>query len=288
MLKLQERKRRVLLSAQKLFIQKGFNNTSIQDILDDSKVSKGTFYNYFSSKNECLMAILEAAKNDTIARRAKLQHHQQPNDKHVFEKQIAVRFEVTHEHNLLPLFEYIRHSDDYELQQFVKQYHFQEIKWLASRLVDIYGKEAKHYAFDCAIIFLGIIQQLFHIWRKYTNKKIQPTALISYAMRRIDKIIVDLIETNDLLFGDNWCETVGNQVPSKQQLLRELTELSCGNSQKAKEYVQFIIDELNLDKPRKYILHSVLISLRQEILDSQLHVESLTILTKIEQYIEQL
>lgn len=288
LLSLQDRKRRVLLSAQKLFVTKGFNNTSIQDILDESKISKGTFYNYFSSKNECLIAILEHAQNDTITRRAKLQNHHHPSDKHVLEKQISVRFEVADEHHLLPLFEQIRHSDDEELQQFVKHYHFQEIKWLTSRLIDVYGNKAKHYAFDCAIILLGIIQQLFHIWRTHTNKEIQPAALISFAMRRMDKLIFDLIESNDLLFGDKWCESAHQRLPSKQQILNELMRISYGNNDKAKEYVLFIVDELKADKPRKHILRSILLALRQEILDSQLEVNSLVVLTKIEQFIEQL
>lgn len=283
-----EKKRRVLLSAQKLFVAKGYNNTSIQDILDEAKISKGTFYNYFSSKNECLIAILEAAQNDTIARRAKLQNHHHPSDKHVLEKQISVRFEVMHEHHLLPLFEQIRHSDDRELQEFVRHYHFQEVKWLASRLVDVYGKKAKHYAFDCAVLLLGIIQQLFHIWRTYTDKAIQPAALISYAMRRMDALIADLIESNDILFGDKWCENIDQNVLSKQQIVQELMSIACDDNEKAKEYVQFIIDELETDKPRKHILQSVLLALRQEILDSQLEIDSLALLTKVEQLIERI
>ena len=54
-----DRKQQVLLTAQQLFVEKGFSATSVQDILDEAKISKGTFYNYFSSKNECLIAILD-------------------------------------------------------------------------------------------------------------------------------------------------------------------------------------------------------------------------------------
>ena len=51
------KKHQVLLTAQRLFIEKGFAATSVQDIINESKISKGTFYNYFSSKNECIIAI---------------------------------------------------------------------------------------------------------------------------------------------------------------------------------------------------------------------------------------
>lgn len=41
----------------KLFEEKGFSETSIQDIVDSLGVTKGTFYYYFSSKEELLMDI---------------------------------------------------------------------------------------------------------------------------------------------------------------------------------------------------------------------------------------
>ena len=54
-----DRKQHVVNKAHQLFIDKGFQATSIQDILDYSGISKGTFYNYFSSKNELLIAIFK-------------------------------------------------------------------------------------------------------------------------------------------------------------------------------------------------------------------------------------
>lgn len=41
----------------KLFEKKGFSETSIQDIVDSLGVTKGSFYYYFSSKEELLMDI---------------------------------------------------------------------------------------------------------------------------------------------------------------------------------------------------------------------------------------
>ena len=44
------KKNRLLTSAYKLFVTKGFNKTTIQDIVDAAKVAKGTFYLYFEDK----------------------------------------------------------------------------------------------------------------------------------------------------------------------------------------------------------------------------------------------
>ena len=44
------KKEKLLNSAYKLFTEKGINTTSIQDIVDDANVAKGTFYLYFKDK----------------------------------------------------------------------------------------------------------------------------------------------------------------------------------------------------------------------------------------------
>ena len=52
--KIQEKKalkeEKLLSSAYKLFTEKGINATSIQDIVDDANIAKGTFYLYFKDK----------------------------------------------------------------------------------------------------------------------------------------------------------------------------------------------------------------------------------------------
>ena len=50
-------KEKITEKSIRLFDQKGFSETSIQDIVDSLGVTKGTFYYYFSSKEQLLMDI---------------------------------------------------------------------------------------------------------------------------------------------------------------------------------------------------------------------------------------
>ncbi|MBB3868077.1 AcrR family transcriptional regulator [Parageobacillus toebii NBRC 107807] len=50
-------KEKIMAAGIMLFEQKGFSETSIQDIVDMLGVTKGTFYYYFKSKEELLMDI---------------------------------------------------------------------------------------------------------------------------------------------------------------------------------------------------------------------------------------
>ena len=54
-----ERKNEILDTAQKLFYEKGYEQTSINAIIDEIGVSKGAFYYYFNSKEELLDSLVD-------------------------------------------------------------------------------------------------------------------------------------------------------------------------------------------------------------------------------------
>lgn len=58
-MKLQKNKEKVILEAANLFYYKGYHNTSVDKIIEKSKLSKGTFYHYFSSKQDLLYYVID-------------------------------------------------------------------------------------------------------------------------------------------------------------------------------------------------------------------------------------
>lgn len=52
---------RILKMSRRLFTAKGYENATIEDIAQAAEVSKATLYNYFSSKENLLLGIAEAA-----------------------------------------------------------------------------------------------------------------------------------------------------------------------------------------------------------------------------------
>ena len=53
-----ERRNEIIDAAQQLIYTKGYENMSIQDILDHSQISKGAFYHYFDTKKDLIDALL--------------------------------------------------------------------------------------------------------------------------------------------------------------------------------------------------------------------------------------
>src|SRR5438874_4987898 len=53
------RRNAILDVAQRLVVTRGYEQMSIQDVLDDLQISKGAFYHYFGSKQALLEALVE-------------------------------------------------------------------------------------------------------------------------------------------------------------------------------------------------------------------------------------
>ncbi len=51
------RKNEFMMAALELFCKKGYENTTINDIIDELSVSKGAFYHYFDSKEDVIVAL---------------------------------------------------------------------------------------------------------------------------------------------------------------------------------------------------------------------------------------
>ncbi|SMF07947.1 transcriptional regulator, TetR family [Alteromonadaceae bacterium Bs31] len=59
MSKREEKKQAILLSGLEVMRQRGYNGTSVKDIVDAAKVPKGSFYNYFDSKEDFVLEAIE-------------------------------------------------------------------------------------------------------------------------------------------------------------------------------------------------------------------------------------
>ncbi|MBO0994435.1 TetR family transcriptional regulator [Bacillus sp. SD088] len=54
-----ERKRELIKAAKKVFIEKGYMHTSMQDIMDEAGISRGAFYSYFDNIDHVFIEVLK-------------------------------------------------------------------------------------------------------------------------------------------------------------------------------------------------------------------------------------
>ncbi|CAM4192754.1 TetR family transcriptional regulator [Bacillus wiedmannii] len=64
----EERRKEILETAERLFITKGYTKTTVNDILKEIGIAKGTFYHYFKSKEEVMDEIIMRVIKDDVAK----------------------------------------------------------------------------------------------------------------------------------------------------------------------------------------------------------------------------
>jgi AcrR family transcriptional regulator len=84
----EEMKRRILDAAKSLFLEQGFEKTSIRNIADNIEYSPATIYLYFKDKNELLFALHQEAFQALIERFISI-----PLEKDPFDQLIAMGWE---------------------------------------------------------------------------------------------------------------------------------------------------------------------------------------------------
>ncbi|MDR7236811.1 TetR/AcrR family transcriptional regulator [Neobacillus drentensis] len=294
------RKQNVIKMAHQLFIEKGYQATSIQDILDYSGISKGTFYNYFSSKNELLIGIyktiykqLEKDRNDLLIGR-------NPADIDIFIKQLELQMISNRKNKLIALYEEVLASNDADLKQYVQNARLKSLHWYFNRFIDIFGEEKKPYLLDCAIMFQGIIQHNLQYNRMANESGEKISRVVGYSVARLVKLVEEVAESGNQLHEPNLIE---KWLPScrkndngfKNQLLqltgairKAVTKNLQDESEKEKhlELVDFIQEELlHRNTPRKYLIESALSTLKAS---SIWKIDNSQLETLIEDYFKQL
>lgn len=270
-----DRKLHVLRIAQRLFTEKGFATTSVQDIIEEANISKGTFYNYFRSKNECLVAILEHAYEEAIILRRELLIGENPQDANILARQITVRLVLNREQNLLPLYDAIYYSGDDDLRHFIQQHHRKELTWLAHRLIDIYGDDVRPYVADLVIVFSGILQHYLHFMNVRTLQPIDTEALVQFALLATKGVFQEMQTTGKTFIGPTIFDQFHQNEPSlealRTQLMEQLRSFQTEElSTQSAAYITFLEEELQRRKPRLVVVGTIVRSLRESLVHTKL------------------
>ncbi|MEB2282009.1 TetR/AcrR family transcriptional regulator [Lysinibacillus xylanilyticus] len=289
-----KRKRQIITAARALFIEKGFVDASMNDIISAAKISKGTFYNHFSSKNECLIAILDEGREEASNRRHELLYGKDPTDLEVLTQQVAVLMYVNREHNLIQIFESIFHSRDIELKKIILNYYLQELEWLANRLVQVFGEEVSPISYECAVQTLGMINLTLRAVLIADYKYINREAIVRVALRNISVIIPVMLESKEIIISTEMINTIQNvanfKTVNKETVIEQLTGFKKGLAKnetiEGLEYVEFLLEELQREKPKLFIIESLLTPFRKAFVGTEHAEEARDIANSLWRYVK--
>jgi AcrR family transcriptional regulator len=277
-IKMNDRKLHVIKMAHQLFIEKGYQATSIQDILDYSGISKGTFYNYFSSKSELLIAIYKTVYKKLQQERNEILIGKNPSDIEIFIKQMEMQMITNRKHKLITLYEEVMASNDVDLKQYIQRSRLKSLHWLYGRFIDLFGEDKKPYLLDCAIMFTGLLQHNLQYNRMTFESGEQITHVVRYSVNRLVNLVNDVVKDGDQLHEPEWLEKwlpgckndnrkIMEQIHESVSSLKNLFIKNLKDEKDLEKYTElldFIQEEIiHTRSPRKFLIESALITLKQ-------------------------
>lgn len=275
------KKKMVVEQALSLFVEKGITKTSIQDILTRSGISKGTFYNYFSSKTECIEAILEQARYDATLMRSELMLGKDAQDTDVFINQISVLSNINRTRGLDVVFEELLHSGILELKKLVLKHRIIEFEWFSNRLIELFGEDIRDVAFEAAIMYYGMHQHLSFVSKLISQNAFSTTNISKSTLHYIKSIIHSLVNENTAVLDQHklsiFRESFNNQndaytLEVVQEKLNDFAQASFTNSQK--HIVQAVQQELLVKDIRFIVINALLQAFTNEFANTEFEIDA--------------
>ncbi|MDR4888658.1 TetR/AcrR family transcriptional regulator [Fredinandcohnia sp. QZ13] len=272
------RRRRVADVALKLFVENGFQQTSIQDIIEHANISKGTFYNYFSNKNDCIAEILEGLRYDASQIRMEMQVGKDETDRAVLIDQISILTQLNKERNLNTIFESILNSNEVELKKMVMHHRIHELEWLAGRFVEVYGEEVREYGFELSILFYGMMHYIIFTI-KITNSEQSIHRIVEVVLTYLEAIIPVMKEKGSSLLDPTSLHFLQARIDRKVLSLEELLDLAKNLEKEAtfttdqQDLYDTIVSELQRDRIRKSVLQPLTKPFQQSFVQTEMETQ---------------
>lgn len=264
-----EKKKRIIEESMKLFAEKGFHATSIQEIAKKSEVSKGAFYLYFHSKEELTIAIFDYYTSMVMKKVEKIQQ-QDKDGKTKLVEQLKMFFDLITNHKEYVIMQFRDNLQvGNKIDEMVIKLNKQGFEWIQTSVKEIYGEKADLYIVDISIQLDGIIQGYFKSIVLH-NLYLDTGNLAQFVVDRLDDMIIGMVSSNakpqitlDQLSFDCIKENKVNNESVQllmDQLSRRINDSSLEGNKKTqlREAVAMIHDELQKENKNELIVQGML------------------------------
>ncbi|NNU83097.1 TetR/AcrR family transcriptional regulator [Geobacillus sp. BMUD] len=189
------RKEDIIETAMKLFAEKGYHATSMQEIAERSGVAKGSIYNYFKSKEELAVSIFRYHYEVLFHQLKQIEADPALTARERFCRQLTVQIQLFDEHKELvqmQLGEQAAKVSD-EVRHLVFRIRAHTLHWYRRAIEDIYGEQVRPVSFDCATMLNGMLKE-YLIYLAVDRKPLLPEKLAPFLLDRLDAIVSSLLD----------------------------------------------------------------------------------------------
>lgn len=262
-----------------MFQKQGYLKTSVQGMVDAAGISKGTFYNYFTSKEELAIVIFKQ-EYSVLHQRLEYTMGLDGTKKDNFTEclKIIIHFYTENGEILNITFSQTMIDDDFNA--FLQNVRLKNMEWVKNQLLEVYGKETEPYINDITMLLSGMAAMyVFASGSKNVDSGLIERA-IPYVVRRLDALVKDILESGEIVFTEADTE---NLVPDQTMIRKKrlaklrgaLEELNVGienadiddsDKWQYKESMNALVGEINNNEaPRDFMVQGTLLYLKQHV-----------------------
>lgn len=272
-----DKKQQIMEAAVKRFAEKGYHDTSIQEIVDSLGIAKGSLYMHFKSKDELLVSICRHYTDRIAAAAAEI----------VNDAQLAPREKLTGL-VLLVQEQFIRYGDFFKLLLRERVDLNEQIRPTIFALSELvlrgyqtciaahYGDEAEAYTYDAAVLFDAMIGGYFR-YMLLGRKKLDFGELADFLVARLDEMMRGMLaskpqpllgeanfarfEDDGQLFGGGKRRDVFDELAETGEWIARLA-LPAEQREELETALHALVAEFRKPEPRKVIVKGLLALLR--------------------------
>ncbi|WP_461200256.1 TetR/AcrR family transcriptional regulator [Anoxybacillus sp. TBDG-1] len=251
------RKEQIIEVAMKLFAEKGYHATSMQEIAEHSQLAKGSLYNYFKSKEEIVLSIFQYHYDQLFQQFAHVASDRSLTAREKFLKQLSLQIEAFERHKEIVQMHMGDHAQKVseDVHALVLRIRSHLFDWYVQSLIDVYGERIRPYVLDCAIMLNGMLKE-YLFFALFEKQSLPFHRLAPFLMERIDALVDSLQHDMPLLSHDAQAEKTRALV-----LIEEMIEEA--NDHHMMELLKQLKEEMERDEPRKAIIEAFLLYLQQ-------------------------
>lgn len=275
---MKEKEKLIMQSSMKLFAQKGFSSTSIQEIANDAGISKGSFYLYFKSKEALLVDIFEYFFHKFNEELEQIKKKQlQPRE--TFIEEIVTQFNSFLEHKDFIIM-HARESAipiNEEISNVINTTRAKFLQSLRSSLLTIYGEDIKPYLLSLTILVQGIFEAHLEVLL-LSKPKLDIYQLASYILNRTDDLAKGLINSKEEPLLTDATVHYPPHCPYVEPVTKEEILKSIQKAKNKWNHVEDLLitlevleEEINRSDPRLPVVQGMLANLKEETDFDQLH-----------------
>jgi AcrR family transcriptional regulator len=262
------KRRMIMETAMRLFSEKGYHTTSVQEIAKECGISKGSLYKYFASKEDLYIEVFEFYQNQMLEKAACVSG---ATKKEKLVNQMIVQVE-----------DFLEKKDFIEIQfkelpnekfvSLMKRTQSKMMHWYKTSIEEAFGDEVKPFIWDIVIMHKGMLKEFVLLLTK-ENIHFSVKKLAEYLVERLDDLITSMKKQPSPLLTNDQMSSF-NITMSKEERLSDLFQhlkntisqlgLQAEYKQDLFNAVELLIEEIHKEHVKRFLVYSLLSYLEKE------------------------